>query len=108
MLEEATKDEAVGEALPVAPASFKAEVKPYDAEDDGEPKISIVGLYRSKPYSPNTRGLEKAGLAASRSLEQVYGHLLDLPPQPLQRTPQPAVGRRQALVRRRSRWSSSR
>ena len=40
LLEEATKDEAVGEALPVAPASFKAEVKPYDAEDDGEPKIS--------------------------------------------------------------------
>ena len=89
LLEEATKDEAVGEALPVAPASFKAEVKPYDAEDDGEPKISIVGLYRSKPHSPHTRGLEKAGLAASRSLEQVYGHLLDLPPQPPQPTQPP-------------------
>ena len=84
LLEEATKDEAVGEALPVAPASFKAEVKPYDAEDDGEPKISIVGLYRSKPYRPNTRGLEKAGLAASRSLEQHYGGLLDWSPPPTQ------------------------
>ena len=84
LLEEATKDEAVGEALPVAPASFKAEVKPYDAEDDGEPKISIVGLYRSKPYSPNTRGLEKAGLAASRSLEQGYGYLRDWSPPPTQ------------------------
>ena len=35
---EATKDEAVGEALPVAPASFKAEVKPYDAEDGESPR----------------------------------------------------------------------
>ena len=76
-LEEATKDEAVGEALPVAPASFKAEVKPYDAEDDGEPKISIVGLYRSKPHRPNSQGLEPAGLAASRSLEQQYRGLLE-------------------------------
>ena len=76
-LEEATKDEAVGEALPVAPASFKAEVKPYDAEDDGEPKISIVGLYRSKPHRPNSQGLEQAGLAASRSLEQQYRGLLE-------------------------------
>ena len=84
VLEEATKDKAVGEALPVAPASFKAEVKPHDAEDDGEPKISIVGLYRSKPYRPNTRGLEKAGLAASRSLEQHYGGLLDWSPPPTQ------------------------
>ena len=89
-LEEATKDEAVGEALPVAPASFKAEVKPYDAEDDGEPKkISIVGLYRSEPYRPNTRGLEGAGLAAARSLEQQHRWLLELPPPPTQppRTP---------------------
>ena len=83
-LEEATKDEAVGEALPVAPASFKAEVKPYDAEDDGEPKISIVGLYRSKPHRPNSQGLEQAGLAASRSLEQQYRGLLEFPLPPTQ------------------------
>ena len=96
-LEEATKDEAVGEALPVAPANFKAEVsnciteimKPYDAEDDEEPKINIVGLYRSEPYRPNTRGLEGAGLAAARSLEQQYRGILELPPPPTQppRTP---------------------
>jgi hypothetical protein len=97
LLEEATKDEAVGEALPVAPANFKAEVsnciteimKPYDAEDDEEPKINIVGLYRSEPYRPNTRGLEKAGLAASRSLDQQYRGLLEWPRPPTQplRTP---------------------
>ena len=100
LLEEATENEAVGEALPVAPASFKAEVTPYYAEDDGEPKISIVGVYRSKPYRPNTRGREQAGLVASRSLEQQYRGLLEFPRPPTQppRTPlrSPSRGPRSA------------
>ena len=82
LLEEAMKDEAEGEKALPAQTDLKAEasncmseiMKPYDSDDDEKPKINMLGMYRSEPYRPNSRGL-----AVAQGIAQQYRHIFEEP-----------------------------